>query len=72
MTATAPSGPDIYQLLLDIGWEWAATVDGLAHLVPPRGDRARCGAVVARHRRAPVEPTPANSCRRCRQGVGLP
>ena len=72
MTTAVPARPPVYQLLLDLQWEWAATVDSQAHLVPPRGDRARCGVVVARHRRAPVEPKPENSCRRCRSGVGLP
>jgi hypothetical protein len=65
--------PQAYRILVeDLGWLWAATADSIGHLVPPEGDRARCGHVLPRHRRAEISPTPATTCLRCRASVGLP
>jgi hypothetical protein len=65
--------PASYQVLLDLGWYWAITATSAGHLVPPHGDRARCGAMVPRHRRSRLNrPTRQTTCAKCRASVDLP
>jgi hypothetical protein len=67
-----PEQPETYQLLLDLGWRWAAVRDGTAHLVPPHGDAALCFRACERPRRQPVTSGLAQrACRPCIDRAGL-
>lgn len=53
--AAARAGrPVAYEIALQEGWYWAGLPGGTPHLVPPYGDRARCGRHVTRADRHPV------------------
>lgn len=71
MPTAVGTRPPAYQILVELGWGWAAMATSTGHLVPPKGDRARCGAMVPRHRRISIQPTRATTCAKCRAAVGL-
>lgn len=73
LAAELAGRPVAYQVVLELGWRWAAGPTSTAHLVPPDGDRTSCGLLVPRHRRRPIDqPTRATTCGKCRASVGLP
>lgn len=62
--------PVAYQVALEQGWYWAAAPDHMPHLVPPYGDRARCGRTVSKIERNPVKRGVAeNACSSCWRNV---
>jgi hypothetical protein len=52
--AAASGRPVSYQVLVELGWFWAAASGQTPHLVPPYGDAAHCGRPLSRADRHPV------------------
>ena len=61
-----------YQVVIELGWYWAAAAGSVPHLVPPYGDEAKCGRHLTRADRQPVRTGIAQrGCRRCMHAVGI-